>query len=235
MDQKALHKLAYGMYVVCSRKGEKFNGQIATAVFQITSEPATIAVSINKQNFTHECISASRVFTVSVLSTEAPMEFIGNFGFKCGREFDKFKNCKFVIGKTGVPIATDYALAFIEAEVIGAFDAGTHTVFAGKVIDAGILNDGEPMTYDYYHRVKKGLAPKSAPTYIEERKREAPTAPKEDVKKMDKYVCKVCGYVYDPEKGDTDGGVAPGTPFEKIPDGWVYPVCGAAKSEFEKI
>jgi flavin reductase (DIM6/NTAB) family NADH-FMN oxidoreductase RutF/rubredoxin len=234
MDPKALYKISYGMYVVCSRKDEKINGQIANTVFQITSEPATIAVSINKQNFTHECITASGVFTVSVLSTEAPMEFIGNFGFKCGRDFDKFKNCKFRLGKTGAPIVTDYALAFIEAEVVGAFDAGTHTIFAGKIIDSGLLGEGEPMTYDYYHKVKKGLAPKSAPTYIKEQNAEAPSAPKSEERKMDKYVCKVCGYVYDPEKGDPDGGVAPGTAFEKIPDDWVCPVCGAAKSEFEK-
>jgi flavin reductase (DIM6/NTAB) family NADH-FMN oxidoreductase RutF/rubredoxin len=234
MDPKALYKISYGMYVVCSRKGEKINGQIANTVFQITSEPATIAVSINKQNFTHECISMSKAFTVSVLSTEAPMEFISNFGFKCGRDFDKFKNCNFLLGKTGAPIVTDYALAFIEAEVVGAFDAGTHTIFAGNIIDSGFLGEGEPMTYDYYHKVKKGLAPKSAPTYIKEQKAEVPSAPKSEERKMDKYVCKVCGYVYDPEKGDPDGGVAPGTAFDKIPDDWVCPVCGAAKSEFEK-
>jgi len=51
---------------------------------------------------------------------------------------------------------------------------------------------------------------------------------------MEKYVCSVCGYVYDPAQGDPDSGVAPGTKFVDLPDDWVCPVCGASKSEFEK-
>jgi rubredoxin len=53
--------------------------------------------------------------------------------------------------------------------------------------------------------------------------------------KMAKYECSVCGYIYDPKLGDPDGGIAPGTPFEEIPDDWVCPVCGAEKSQFEKV
>jgi rubredoxin len=83
------------------------------------------------------------------------------------------------------------------------------------------------MTYAYYHQVKRGTTPKTAPSYIEERK--------ETVSKMAKYQCTVCGYIYDPELGDPDGGIKPGTPFEKIPDSWVCPVCGASKDQFEKI
>lgn len=52
---------------------------------------------------------------------------------------------------------------------------------------------------------------------------------------MKKYKCTVCGYVYDPAVGDADGGIAPGTAFEDIPDDWTCPVCGAAKSEFEVV
>ena len=52
---------------------------------------------------------------------------------------------------------------------------------------------------------------------------------------MNKYICKVCGYVYDPAQGDPDGGVAPGTPFENLPDTWVCPVCGAPKDQFEAV
>ena len=51
---------------------------------------------------------------------------------------------------------------------------------------------------------------------------------------MDKYVCTVCGYVYDPTVGDSDNGIAPGTKFEDIPEDWVCPLCGAPKSDFEK-
>jgi rubredoxin len=58
--------------------------------------------------------------------------------------------------------------------------------------------------------------------------------PIQEAFKMDKYVCSVCGYVYDPEEGDPDSGVNPGTAFEDIPDDWTCPVCGAAKDQFEK-
>jgi rubredoxin len=84
------------------------------------------------------------------------------------------------------------------------------------------------MTYAYYHEVKRGTSPKSAPTYVS-------AVDKVEDQKMDKYKCSVCGYVYDPAKGDPDSGVKPGTPFEQIPADWLCPVCGAEKSAFEKM
>ena len=92
MNKKALHKISYGLYIVCSKKDKKFNGQIANSVFQVTAEPPTIAVSINKQNLTHEYIEHSKVFTMSILCDKAPMTYIGAFGYKSGRDFDKFKD-----------------------------------------------------------------------------------------------------------------------------------------------
>jgi flavin reductase (DIM6/NTAB) family NADH-FMN oxidoreductase RutF len=89
MNIKALFKLGYGVYVVTSKKGDRFNGQIANTVFQVTSEPPAVAVSINKSNLTHEFIKESRVFTASVLCEETPLTFIGRFGFKSGRDTDK--------------------------------------------------------------------------------------------------------------------------------------------------
>jgi rubredoxin/flavin reductase (DIM6/NTAB) family NADH-FMN oxidoreductase RutF len=210
MNHKALHNLSYGLYVISSRKGDRFNGQIANTVFQITSEPPTIAVSINKQNLTHEFISASKVFTASILSRDTPLSFIGHFGFKSGREVDKLKDVN-----------------YLEARIINQLDVGTHTIFIGELVGADVLREGEPMTYAYYHQVKRGTTPKTAPSYIEERK--------ETVSKMAKYQCTVCGYIYDPQLGDPDGGIKPGTPFEKIPDNWVCPVCGASKDQFEKV
>jgi len=168
MNRIALHKISYGMYVVTSGKRDNCNGQIANTVFQATSEPATIAVCINKQNFTHEFIRESNIFAVSVLSKNAPLAFIGHFGFKCGRDIDKFKGINQKIGETGAPIVLDHAIAYIEAEVIKEVDGGTHTIFIGKVVDAEILTDNEPMTYAYYHKIKRGVTPKLAPTYIKE-------------------------------------------------------------------
>ncbi|MBI4835213.1 MAG: flavin reductase [Planctomycetes bacterium] len=232
MNPKALHKIGYGMYIVSSRKGDSFNGQIANTVFQITSEPPTIAVSIHKKNLTHEYISESNVFTVSVLNKDTPIKLIGTFGFKSGRDLDKFEGVKTKTGVTGVPIVLDNTLAYLEAEVIKSVDVVTHTVFIGKVVNAEVIQDEEGMTYCYYHEVKKGKAPSTAPTYVAA----VDNAPKQkEGTKMDKYVCKVCGYIYDPEKGDPDSGIKPGTAFQNIPDDWVCPVCGVGKSEFEKV
>ena len=118
MNLKALYGISYGLYVVSSKKEERFNGQIANTVFQITSEPPRIAVSINKQNFTHEFIKESNVFTVSVLSKDTPLRFIGNFGFRSGRDVDKFKEVKYKVGVTGAPIVLDHTNAYMEAEVV---------------------------------------------------------------------------------------------------------------------
>jgi len=230
MNKKALHKISYGLYVVCSKKDKKFNGQIANSVFQVTSEPPTIAVSINKKNLTHEYIEHSKVFTMSILCEKTPMTYIGTFGYKSGRDIDKFKDVKYRIGKTGTPIVLDHALAFIEAEIIDQISVGTHTIFIGKIIDADVLTEDRCMTYEYYHQVKGGKSPKTAPTYLKEDKEEV----KKEVNKMDKYVCDVCGYIYDPEKGDPDNGIEPGTSFEDLPNDWVCPVCGAGKSSFSK-
>lgn len=227
MNLKALRSCTYGLYVVSSMRGDRLNGQIANTIFQITSEPPTIAVSINRQNLTHEFISESKAFAGAILSQDTPLSFIGQFGFKSGRDVDKFKDVNYKPGETGVPILLDHSLAYLEARVFDRLDVGTHTVFVGEVVGADVLSEGEPMTYAYYHTVKRGTTPKTAPSYIEERK--------EKVSKMAQYECTVCGYIYDPKLGDSDAGIKPGTPFEELPDDWVCPVCGAGKDQFQKL
>jgi len=171
MNQKTFYKISYGLYVVSSKRDGKLNGQIANTVFQVTSEPPTIAISINKQNLTNEFIQKSKVFTISILSKETPMKFIGHFGFKSGKDLNKFKDINYKVGITYAPIVMENSIGYLEAEVINAIDAGTHTIFVGKVINAEILNNSEPMTYAYYHQIKGGKSPKTAPTYIREEKR----------------------------------------------------------------
>ncbi len=227
MNPKALHKISYGLYVVCSKKGEKINGQTANAVIQVTSEPPTIAIGINKQNLTHEYIKESKTFAVSILSQDTPLSFIGQFGFKSGRDIDKFSNVNHKAGKAQTPVVLDHTLAYLEAKVIQELDVGTHTIFVGEVVEAEVLKEVEPMTYAYYQKVKRGTTPKTAPTYIKEEKRPVPSV---------KYRCKVCGYIYDPEKGDYDGRIIfPGTPFEDVPPNWVCSVCGVGRGEFEAL
>jgi len=215
LNPKTLRKIPYGLYVICSKKNNKINGQIVNALFQVTSNPKTVAISISKQNLTHEYISSSKVFTASILCQKCPMHFIGTFGYKSGRDIDKFKNIKYKIGKTGAPIILENTVGYFEAKVTDQLSVGTHTIFIGEVIDAEDLAQDQVLTYEYYHNVKGGKSPKNAPTYIgaEEKKNQ----PKEE-QKMDKYVCTVCGYVYDPEQGDPDNNVAAGTAFEDIPN-----------------
>lgn len=232
MNPKVLHKISYGLYVVCSKNNDKINGQIANAIFQVTAIPQTIAISINKQNLTHEFIENSKVFSVSVLSENTPMKFIGTFGFKSGRETNKFIDVKYKLGKTKTPIILENTLAYFEVKLTNKIDVGTHTIFIGNVEDGEILNDQTPMTYEFYHKVKGGYSPKTAPTYSVEIDKKSEKKMEEG--KMDKYVCEVCGYVYDPQKGDPDNGVAAGTKFEDLPDDWVCPVCGAPKDAFHK-
>lgn len=227
MNTTALRKLGYGMYVIGSRKGDKLNAQIANTVFQITSEPPTIAVSINKNNLTHEFIKDSRVFTASVLCEGTPLSFIGRLGFNSGRNMNKLEGMAYKIGKTNAPIILENAVAYLEAKVISETDVGSHTIFIGQVVDADIVSNAACMTYDYYQQVKHGTTPKTAPSYIEQKEKVTT--------EMSKYRCKVCGYVYDPALGDPDNGVKAGTPFEQLPKEWVCPVCGAPQDEFEKI
>jgi rubredoxin/flavin reductase (DIM6/NTAB) family NADH-FMN oxidoreductase RutF len=227
MDAKALYSITYGLYVVTSFKGDRINGQIANTVAQICSEPQVIAVTINRNNLTHEYISTSKVFTASILTKDTPLNFIGGFGFKSGRDVDKFAGINYKIGTTKAPVVLDNTLAYLEMKLINQVDVHTHTIFIGELVDAEVVKEGEPMTYAYYQQVKRGTTPKSAPSYIADKK--------EDKIKMDKYQCSVCGYIYDPEKGDPDGGIKPGTRFEDVPDDWTCPVCGASKDQFKII
>ena len=224
MDPKALYNISYGLYVITSKKGEQINGQTANALIQVAAEPPAIAIGLNRKNLTNEFIKESKVFAVSILSQDTPLNLIGQFGFKSGRDINKFDQVNYKTGKTGAPIVLDNTLAYLEVKVTQEMDVGTHTLFVGEIVESEVLKDGEPMTYAYYHQVKRGTTPKTAPTYRKEEKKPGAA----------KYQCTICSYTYDPEKGDPDGDIAPGTPFEDIPDSWTCPVCGASKDQFEK-
>lgn len=227
IDTKAFRSISYGLYVVTSRDGERLNGQIANSVMQVTSSPPQIAAVLNKENLTHDFVAKSGVLAVSVLEEETPMPFIGLFGFKSGRDVDKLSQVNYETGETGAPLVTEHAVAVLEARVTKSLGVGTHTIFVGEVVGAKVVKGGNPMTYAYYHQVKGGKSPKKAPTYEPPEKEEKPSGVS-----AQKYVCNVCGYIYDPAKGDPDNGVTPGTPFDELPGDWVCPVCGAGKDEF---
>lgn len=166
-DKRVLWQLSYGLYVVSSLKnGGEYNGQIANTVFQVSADPPRIVASINRENYTHEFITESGLFAVSILDQETPFKFIGLFGFQCGRDVDKCAKAEHIIGKTGCPVITENALSYIEAKVMDSIDVETHTLFIGEPQYADQLKDGVPMTYKYYHEVIKGKTPEKAATYL---------------------------------------------------------------------
>jgi ferric-chelate reductase [NAD(P)H] len=166
MDPKAFRLISYGMYVVSSFREGKLNGQIANTVFQVTAQPPLMAVSLNCQNLTNEFIKSSKKFSISVLSQETPLTTIGTFGFKCGRHVDKFSGVNYQICSSGNPKILEYSLAHFDLEVVQSVELGSHTLFIGKVVESEVLAEGQPMTYDYYHKVKGGKTHQNAPSYI---------------------------------------------------------------------
>lgn len=223
IDYNALFKVSYGLYIVCSGSREYGNGYISNTVFQVTSDPPRFATCCNKDNHTAELIKSNGVFSVTALRQDTTAETIGTFGYKSGKDTDKLKGMDVIYGETGVPIVLNDAIAYLEFKVLETLDVGTHLMFIGELVHAEVLDDEpEPLTYFYYRSVKKGAAPKNAPTYIDKSKLEK--ALKRD---FAEYECPACGYIYDEEKEDVK--------FDDLPEDWVCPVCGEEKSEFIKL
>ena len=237
MNKEAFFKITYGLYIVSSRDGHNLNGHVSNTVFQVSADPARFAVATHKDNLSTAFIKKSGLFSISVLSQEVDLEFLGPWGFKSGRTTDKFRGATFKTGITGVPILLDKTIAWVECEVTDAIDTGTHILFIGKAVDTGVIDPkGKPLTYAYYRDVIKGLSPENAPTYLGDKMEAAYIDSQANPKTLAaKYQCKVCGYIYDPEEGDPHAGIPPGTAFEDIPDDWECPVCGVTKKDFVRI
>ncbi|EKE01201.1 MAG: flavin reductase protein [uncultured bacterium] len=165
LDLGVLCQIQYGMFIVTSYFGEKINGQISTVVFQVTCQPAQVVTCLHKDNLTHQFVTTSGSFGVSILSQEADLKFIGQFGFRTGRDFDKFTNVNYKKLSTGSPLVLDHAVGLLDLKVIKYIDVGTHTLFIGELLASEKLNDKTPMTYDYYHNAVKGKTQKNAPTF----------------------------------------------------------------------
>lgn len=207
MDKTAFFNLSYGVYLCTTWDEGRPTGCVANSAMQITSSPATIAISINHDNYTCKCIKDCGHFAVSILAEDNDPLLIGKFGFRSGESVNKFEDTPYEVrGKLPVP---NEVLSWFSCKVISAMETSTHTVFLGEVIDAGNLKQGEPMTYSYYHKVLKGKTAPKAPTFVEE--------PSEQT--QNKKVCGVCGYVFE---GD----------FDALPSDWACPVCGVGKNQF---
>ncbi|MGM0607056.1 MAG: flavin reductase family protein [Candidatus Muiribacteriota bacterium] len=166
MNKKTLHKINYGLYIASAGSKDKFNGCIVNTVFQITAEPITLCVSVNRENYTNKFIKKAGNFTVSILSEKTEMPFIGRFGFRSGKDIDKFSKTEHKITELGNPVVTENTVGFLEVKTTDILEVGTHTLFIGELVDAEIFNGESPMTYSYYHDIKGGKTPQKAATYI---------------------------------------------------------------------
>lgn len=214
MDSSALFKIGYGLYVITTNDGKRDNGMICNTVIQASSAPLRVVLTINKANYTHETILKTGKLNVNILSEEAPFAVFERYGFKSGRDADKLEGVEFTRSENGLAVLPKYANAVLSLKLHMYVNLESHGLFICDVVEAKELGSVPTMTYAYY---QANVKPRPA----------APaSSPKEGAKK--KWVCKICGYVYDPEE---NGGVA----FEDLPKDWVCPWCKHPTSDFEPM
>ena len=236
MNPETFYSLSYGLYIVSAQAAKKKNGYVANTAFQVTAEPSQLAISCNKDNLSAQIIAESGFFSVSVLDQEASKEIIGRFGYKSGKDINKFDQTKHFNTPEGIPVVTEECVAWFSCKVVKTVDVGTHLLIIGQVLDGDFIDkEKTPLTYDYYRKERHGRSPKNAPTYIKPEKEKEPEQEEQKTEKPSgqKWICLVCDHIYDPEEGDPEAGIAPGTAFEDLPDDWACPVCGAEKVDFE--
>ena len=204
LDVKSLFKISYGLYVVTTNDGKRDNGMICNTVVQVTNEPAKLAVTINKANYTHDVIRNTGKMNVCTLSQSTPFSVFENFGFRSGRDADKFDGAAFTRSENGLVVVSRYSNSFFSLVVENYVDLGTHGMFICAVTEAQTMSDEPTMTYDYYMSdVKPKPQPSPASTGGAKR-----------------WICPICGYVYEGE----------GQP----PADYLCPLCKHPGSEFEE-
>ena len=205
MDSKAMYKISYGLYVVTAAEGEKDNGCITNTLGQVTAEPNKVSLTVNKTNYTHDMIVKTGKFCASVISQDASFDLFKHFGFRSGRDVNKFENyadCKRV--DNGTLCITKGTNAYISASVCQSIDLGTHTMFIADVTDMGVLSDIPSATYEYY---QESIKPK-------------PGAVGTTPEGQTIWRCKICGYEY---------------VGEELPADYICPLCKHPASDFEKV
>ena len=181
MDEKALFKISYGLYLLSARRGEKDNACIINTLAQLTNQPNRLCAVVNKSSYTHQLIQDTGLFTASVLSEDAPFSLFERFGFQSGRDLDKFAGFPHIAREeNGLIYLTRFSNACLTGRTVSTMDLGTHTLFFADFIAGEILSDAPSLTYeDYFRRVKPAPAPKSS----------GKTG----------WRCRVCGYIYEEE------------------------------------
>ncbi len=176
MNNAAMFKMSYGLYMISTRDGDKDNGCIINTAMQITTTPNQIIVALNKNNYTHDMILKTKSFNLSMLDERTPFSVFQNFGFQSGKEVDKFNGVSYKRSQNNIAYLDESTNAYLSANVVSTIDVGTHTLFIAEVVEGDVLSDVSSVTYNYYHQHIK------------------PT-PKKETKKG--WRCKICGYVYE--------------------------------------
>lgn len=206
MDVTALFKITYGLFMAgVEFEGEK-NGCIINTAMQVTAEPPKMCVGMLKTNYTADLILKKKSLSLSILSRECPMEVFQNFGFQSGRNTNKFESIDFEKDVLGNPVLKEFTNAVVALNVTEVKDLDTHWLFLCDVEDASNTKDTLSMSYTDYRVLKSGGSLTKNITKTPDKK----------------YVCSLCHYEYDGE-----------IPFDKLPDSYVCPVCGAPKSAFQ--
>jgi len=177
-DLSALFHIGYGLYIVTSNDGKKDNGLVVNTVTQLTDTPTRVAVTINKENYSHHVIKQTGVMNVNCLTTDAPFKVFEHFGFVSGRNVDKFADCEPLRSANGLVVLPRYINAYLSLKVEQYVDLDTHGMFICSVTEARTISDKETMTYTYYQENVK---------------------PRPETDGKIGYVCKVCGYIYEGE------------------------------------
>ena len=230
MDEKALFKISYGLYVLGIQADNHFGGCVVDAVAQVSGgqTPVIILGSMNN-NLTNRLIKDKGEFTLSVLPENVHPFVIANFGFQSAKDVNKWANVPHTV-KDGLPVL-DGAAAYFRCKTTDVKELATHTAFFCDVIDAWQgENSAKPLIYGDYQREMKSAAVEAFKTYKETGKApgtgipgEQPSAATDSAPASgDRYQCRVCGYVYE---GDV--------PFEDLPGDWACPLCGVGKDSFE--
>ena len=181
LDPKALFKIGYGLYVVTTNDGKKDNGLIVNTVTQLTDNPLRVAVNISKLNYSHDTVKKTGILNVNCLNNEAPFSVFQSYGFRSGKDVNKFEGEEVIRSENGLVVLSNYINAFISLKVDNYVDLGTHGMFICSVTESKIINNIETMTYNYY---------------------QANVKPKPNTEKKKGYVCKVCGYVHEGDLPD---------------------------------
>ncbi len=175
-DLTALFNIGYGLYVVTSNDGKKDNGLIVNTVSQVTSSPNRVAVTINKENYSHHLIKQTGIMNVNCLTEDATFAVFEKFGFTSGRNTDKFADCEPLRSDNGLVFLPKFINSFMSLKVEQYVDLDTHGMFICSVTEARVLSDKDAMTYSYYQKNVK---------------------PKPETEGKTGYVCNVCGFVYE--------------------------------------